>query len=846
MKQSSTIAIYFYILFVAIIIHFGCTKSDDITGSEVTNENMISLTGRVLDGNNKGVANIETRLSTLDFADTTDINGNYEISVSTDSLEKQGITLDGLEDTLLISTNNELVTTYSIINFIDTLPDIYLVQRNIWGKLLSQGPVPSQIKAVITTDDESWMQLLWLNSATNEFSGFVYTRPPLTSSTYSVYVNVYDSVGRLSGRSDTITFPEFAGDIHIPDFYPTNGVPILAPSTAYVNKDVQFSSNDIDTVGNNIQEIKWEFVINDSLVGTAVGHNVTHKFYQEGACAANLYITDGIGHTVSYIKWLRIVNPVGTIDETTPLLPDTVTINDTLHFSIKVTDPEGVKKILWDFGEGDLNRPQFDSTLNSTISNVSHVWPSETTVPLGESKIFNVQVCIIDSLDDTTTASVPITVSNLKPTITISDSAPKYVSSGEKIIIEFDATDDNRIEHYSYSHGGQTFSTDNELIELIIPEMISINYPITISVSDDDKNSANYTIQLGVNTWCLTKPEGTLSGHSFTFEHFYSVKNINNSLVLYSHTYGNECGTLYFKEWHCPDTLSTYTFQGIAKNKKLLQDKSLTQSKPVFKQTSIFVVTKSELTTPSWMEKISKLNDNLEEEYSFTECPSQAINETPEGNILIIHSDSTLTKYSLLSKYSRTGEHIWTTKAQVKGISCFEDRENIIRIFTEDGKLVLLNSTGDIINSIELSFSNIQTVLQLNDGNFLLNCKLDSKSYLVKVDINGIALWNFSTGDSEVIDVTTSPNGDICFGQNINSNIVLTILNEHGVLKHKNSLLDPNSMSGGLRSVTYSPDETYIVAGRYSDSSTQPNDSTRGKMNILIKTDKEGRSCLNY
>ncbi len=250
------------LLVIALLLFIKC--SFDVTGTVDETDVQISLTGYIFDNEGEGVANIVARLAKTGFSDTTDSKGIYEIAVSQDSLYELGISLDTLTDSIEICQFDNIVTKLEVSDWVDTLPEVYLVQRNIYGKLNTAVKNFKRIEAVIANLDDPGSSLqiaeLWFNTATYEYSGFVYfTFKPYVQN-YRIYINVYNEDSLFTGRSETVNFNSIAGDIHLPDFNPFNTVPVAGAGSdfsVYTNNTITLKGTATDAFGGTI--VKWEW-----------------------------------------------------------------------------------------------------------------------------------------------------------------------------------------------------------------------------------------------------------------------------------------------------------------------------------------------------------------------------------------------------------------------------------------------------------------------------------------------------------------------------------------------------------------------------------------------------------
>ena len=273
--------------------------------------------------------------------------------LSVQALAKQSL----VSDTVIYVKDGQVITTTGISKYIDTLKDLFIIQRDIFGNLLSKPQSFSEIRAVISGntafDSTRKAAGLWYNEPNQSFSGFVYFVYSVQVQNYSVLVDVYNKGGALIGRSEKVNFPSTAGNINIPAFNPNNAVPVIeAGIDAFVsiNDTIRLHPVAIDSFGGAIK--KWEWSINGgAFVQTLTGDTAfiapadSNPFYK---CIVK--VTDNEGNFA--FDSMNIV-----IFKDTPKAnagKDTTVVhiaNDTVRLHGSATQQFGIiKKWEWDFG----------------------------------------------------------------------------------------------------------------------------------------------------------------------------------------------------------------------------------------------------------------------------------------------------------------------------------------------------------------------------------------------------------------------------------------------------------------------------------------------------------------
>ncbi len=177
---------------------------------------------------------------------------------------------DDINDTLNLIKDNQVLSTTNISEWIDTLPDLFVIQRDIYGNLYLPMFFPdtiSLIQANITGDDINGTKTaeLWHNTSSNTYSGFVYFIYSVGTNKYNVYVDVFNNQDKLIGQSPNILFNSIAGDIEIPPFSAENAKPevqiIGNDTTVSIYDTIHITCIATDPIGSRGIS-KWELDIN--------------------------------------------------------------------------------------------------------------------------------------------------------------------------------------------------------------------------------------------------------------------------------------------------------------------------------------------------------------------------------------------------------------------------------------------------------------------------------------------------------------------------------------------------------------------------------------------------------
>lgn len=179
----------------------------------------------------------------------------------------------------------------------------------------------------------------------------------------------------------------------------TKGVPVVGiegASPLAINTESTYSAVVQDRYGDSSKfQYQW-----DTGSGYQVGSKqIQVKWLTSGVHALGLKVTDDDGVTQEYIRSINVTNDAPLA---VGLANANVNKGDQLTFRVAVSDPEGVKKVIWDFGHGGVGNPRLDTTTRSDSSIVTHLWDG-----FGE---FTVKMTVIDNFDQMITQTVVVKV----------------------------------------------------------------------------------------------------------------------------------------------------------------------------------------------------------------------------------------------------------------------------------------------------------------------------------------------------------------------------------------------------------------------------------------------------
>ncbi len=280
---------YMYILLLLFFV--GCdtstntnNSSDNSTSSSkmfrINGELSVMSSGKPLGG----AIQAKVCLKGKEVCTTPSASGKYEL---TGPLGNQGsvsfrASVDSTPvDTVEIRDNyNHVIREIPLYSWATTLPTNYLVQRNLYGKILREYSNKLTYEAVYWNDKDSIAYVIPLeaNRIANSYSGFVYMMYDDTSFFHgtknrNVFSRVRDS-NKIVGKTEVVSFSERSGDIDFGVVYPTpfirdtNDITYIPDNHDIRDFDTAFSINSVifkDSIGGRRFTNKAIFVVDSGV-----------------------------------------------------------------------------------------------------------------------------------------------------------------------------------------------------------------------------------------------------------------------------------------------------------------------------------------------------------------------------------------------------------------------------------------------------------------------------------------------------------------------------------------------------------------------------------------------------
>lgn len=232
-----------------------CQVQDRVAGgSSDETRTTVSVHGRVLDEQARGIEAVTVRLSQQAVEVVTDSNGAYAIPFSA---------LDSVRpDTLLFYRDGLQVSSMPVQASWTRIPDLILFQREIAGVLDCVDTMPASATAFLLWNTREIDSVpLVLDTVQGRFSTFVWIGVTDTAEPFGVYVDYRDTAGLPVSRSPVQRFQRLPDEIVVGEFGCFNSIPTLAlaaPDSAYRGEMILVRSGAASTIGLPLS-VEWSF-----------------------------------------------------------------------------------------------------------------------------------------------------------------------------------------------------------------------------------------------------------------------------------------------------------------------------------------------------------------------------------------------------------------------------------------------------------------------------------------------------------------------------------------------------------------------------------------------------------
>jgi uncharacterized protein (TIGR02145 family) len=305
---------------------------------------------------------------------------------------------------------------------------------------------------------------------THSYPGTSVVKPDSTK-IYPLLVTVVDELG---GRTT-----QTVAQVTVVNATPKGTV--TGPTAGLVNKNYTFHVA-VAPAGKQIARAEWDLGDGTWVPGSDTGRTV--QWTAAGPYTVRVKLTDKDSNTVILVARsikIAVANFPSTISG---FRDTTITPNDEIIYTIKATDPDGITKIVWDFGDGTT---ETTTGQGPVFTAPAHTYLGGTAgVPVNASKVYTLKLKVIDNLSDTTQDSVNVTITNDMPIVT---NLPKdtVVQIGTSLRLSAVGKDLGYL-FYSWSVDGSNFKNGRADTTIAIPNKLSGNFWIYLLTKDDDNN----------------------------------------------------------------------------------------------------------------------------------------------------------------------------------------------------------------------------------------------------------------------------------------------------------------------------------------------------------------------
>ncbi len=259
------------------------------------------------------------------------------------------------KDTLVFTKQGQVITRLEVTDYVDTLSDLFIVQRIIEGEVYDSDREIGKIRALISGGNipessplETQLQYF---PESLQYSGFIYTVYLSQQMDHTIYIQAFDTLDHFIGRSDDVTFGNSGSTISVPAFDPTNALPSieLNDTSLSINDSVMLSPHVSDTFEGTIDNYSWKCG-NGSWFAVDGGDTAVTAPSTAQTWVCSLRVIDDDSNTVYGVK---IVN-VETQGPTALAGNDTtVGINDTVNLiGSGSSDESEIVEYSWKCGNG--------------------------------------------------------------------------------------------------------------------------------------------------------------------------------------------------------------------------------------------------------------------------------------------------------------------------------------------------------------------------------------------------------------------------------------------------------------------------------------------------------------
>jgi len=363
--------------------------------------------------------------------------------------------------------------TTAIAQYVDTVPDVFVIQRDMHGDITGLSDRTGEIRISLSGGEfKNKMVSLWINRGNSSYSGFVYFIYSPIVENYRVTALALDTLDRVVGTSQTVEFPSTAGNIEIPAFNVLNACPTVdagSDTVVGINDVYLLKATATDSFGTSLS-YRWK-VATEAWFDSD-GDTSLSAPGEPQTVVCSVMVTDDDGNVEYDVKEVRVelMEPMVDAGEDT-----TVGINDTIRLHGEATDESSIASYAWRFGEGPW--------ITTSTGDTDIVAPSTA-----QSYVCSLRAC--DDEGNCSMDACTATVETRAPQAVITVAHSAAVLAGDEFELSaLNSTDETAIVSYEWRFDGDDWVvTDGDTV------MTAPSHAATISCSlrvvDDDGNAS--------------------------------------------------------------------------------------------------------------------------------------------------------------------------------------------------------------------------------------------------------------------------------------------------------------------------------------------------------------------
>jgi len=404
---------------------------------------------------------------------------------------------DGIYTVTLTVTDNDgatasITATKAILNrppicaFTESAETVYIGQPIYFNASSSYDP------------DGTIVSYFWDFGDGTNATGIVVEHAYATNGTYTVTLTVTDDDGATDSLSSTKTI--LWNDLPIAIF-------TESAETVYTDEVIYFNASDSYDPDGTIIDYLWDFGDGTN----ATGAIVSHSYADNSLYTVTLIVIDDKGAIGTATSTKTVFNryPVAVFTEST----ESAFTGETIYFNASDSyDLDGIiVSYFWDFGDGT----------NATGIIVEHAYADDGN--------YTVTLTVTDNDSSISSLSSPKTIHNRPPVASFAHS-PDFPIAGQ--IVTFDASasydPDGVIGNYTWDFGDGNITAGTTPV-ITHAYAVEGNYPVTLTVTDDDGGISAVASALGIRNYPTAtfdySPAYPGEGQAVTFDASSSTPN---------------------------------------------------------------------------------------------------------------------------------------------------------------------------------------------------------------------------------------------------------------------------------------------------------------------------------